>query len=75
MDVSFCGTRGWAQARNFPAEVLLLQADSASARKIVLVVIIMAGLVLGKGSGIGWSFCGTGGWAQAISLQSCFSTC
>ena len=39
--------------------------QGASARKIVLVVGIMAAHALGEGSGVGVSFCGTRGWAQA----------
>jgi hypothetical protein len=39
--------------------------QGASARKTVLVVGIMAAHALGEGSGVGVSFCGHRGWAQA----------
>lgn len=39
--------------------------QGASARKTVLVVGIMAAHALGEGSGVGVSFCGQRGWAQA----------
>ena len=38
--------------------------QGANARKLVLVVGIMAAHALGEGSGVGVSFCGTRGWAQ-----------
>eukprot|EP01025_Chloroclados_australasicus_P013629 TRINITY_DN1640_c0_g1_i12.p1 TRINITY_DN1640_c0_g1~~TRINITY_DN1640_c0_g1_i12.p1 ORF type:complete len:623 (-),score=76.48 TRINITY_DN1640_c0_g1_i12:256-2124(-) len=40
--------------------------QGASARKVVLVVGIMAAHALGEGSGVGVSFCGKRGWAQGI---------
>ncbi len=36
----------------------------ANARKVVLVVGIMAAHALGEGSGVGVSFCGQRGWSQ-----------
>ncbi|MCJ1423422.1 hypothetical protein MMC29_001305 [Sticta canariensis] len=41
--------------------------QGASARKIVLVVGIMAAHALGEGSGVGVSFCGNRGWAQVLA--------
>ncbi|BDA49142.1 probable zinc transporter ZIP11 at N-terminal half [Coccomyxa sp. Obi] len=38
----------------------------ASARKVLLVVGIMAAHALGEGSGVGVSFCGQRGWSQGI---------
>ena len=38
--------------------------QGTNARKLVLVVGIMAAHALGEGSGVGVSFCGTRGWAQ-----------
>ena len=51
--------------------------QGASARKIVLVVGIMAAHALGEGSGVGVSFCGTRGWAQARPLPrpACVTAC
>ena len=52
--------------------------QGTSARKIVLVVGIMAAHALGEGSGVGVSFCGTRGWAQVqcvLSELSCLQSC
>lgn len=43
----------------------------ASARKVLLVVGIMAAHALGEGSGVGVSFCGQRGWSQVFSLPIC----
>lgn len=42
----------------------------ANARKVVLVVGIMAAHALGEGSGVGVSFCGQRGWSQ-VCLSAC----
>ena len=42
----------------------------ANARKVVLVVGIMAAHALGEGSGVGVSFCGQRGWSQ-VCLPVC----
>ncbi len=46
----------------------------ANARKVVLVVGIMAAHALGEGSGVGVSFCGQRGWSQ-VRLSTCEYTC
>ena len=42
----------------------------ANARKVVLVVGIMAAHALGEGSGVGVSFCGQRGWSQVCPANS-----
>ena len=44
----------------------------ANARKVVLVVGIMAAHALGEGSGVGVSFCGQRGWSQECSAKSAY---
>ena len=47
----------------------------ANARKVVLVVGIMAAHALGEGSGVGVSFCGQRGWSQVCSANSTHLPC
>ena len=47
----------------------------ANARKVVLVVGIMAAHALGEGSGVGVSFCGQRGWSQVCPATSAHLPC
>ena len=47
----------------------------ANARKVVLVVGIMAAHALGEGSGVGVSFCGQRGWSQVCPANSTHLPC
>ena len=47
----------------------------ANARKVVLVVGIMAAHALGEGSGVGVSFCGQRGWSQVCLANFAYLAC